>query len=337
MAARHLSAPSARSKFIITPTLGTAHTSLGQRLTPLRYASPAAPLTSTVFGHNNLYSTTTTTTASSSAPQRNFVNVEQKGHVRWVTLNRPEVHNAFNEVVIAEMTQIFRQIETDTADSKNETRCVVLTGNGQSFSAGADLNWMKKMATYTEAENERDSHALFDMMNSIYTCPVPVIGRINGPAIGGGAGMVAACDFSFAVSKAIFGFTEVKLGLLPAVISPFVINKIRPANCSRYFLTGERFGSDEALRMSLIHDTAPTVEELDKKLDTVLKEFCANSVVAVKDCKKLIHRVGGARLEEGPVAMKGELCQLIARARVSPEGQEGLSSFLERRSPSWRL
>lgn len=280
----------------------------------------------------------TTAAASTEVKQKyDFINVEDKGEVRWVSLNRPDTHNAFNELVIGEITDAFRTIQRDAAQEK--FRAVVLTGNGKSFSAGADLNWMKKMASYTQKENELDSHKLFDMFNSIYACPMPVIGRINGNAIGGGSGLVSACDFAFSVNKAVFGFTEVKLGLIPAVISPFVMMKIGKGNCSRYFLTGERFYATEATRLGLIQGSFETVEELDKAVDSVLTEIKANSPAAMRSCKQLInnvyHSLGSPKKGEGLSDVKEQLASEIARIRVSKEGQEGLSAFLEKRKPSW--
>jgi len=265
-----------------------------------------------------------------------FIKVEDRNEVRWVILNRPDTHNAFNEVVISEITHAF----TSLKHAPSQYRAVVLTGNGKSFSAGADLNWMKKMATYTQDENEKDSHKLFDMFNAIYSCPAPVIGRINGNAIGGGSGLVAACDFAFSDSKASFGFTEVKLGLIPAVISPFVMMKIGKGNCSRYFLTGEKFGADEALRLGLIQGRHDSVEQLDQTIDKLLKEIKANSPAAVRSCKQLINNVYhnlGTPKSEGLSDLKEQLTSEIARIRVSKEGQEGLSAFLEKRKPSWTM
>lgn len=299
-----------------------------------RGAVPAGQAVRSCFGRRAF----TTAAASTEVKQKyDFINVEDKGEVRWVSLNRPDTHNAFNELVIGEITDAFRTIQRDAAQEK--FRAVVLTGNGKSFSAGADLNWMKKMASYTQKENELDSHKLFDMFNSIYACPMPVIGRINGNAIGGGSGLVSACDFAFSVNKAVFGFTEVKLGLIPAVISPFVMMKIGKGNCSRYFLTGERFYATEATRLGLIQGSFETVEELDKAVDSVLTEIKANSPAAMRSCKQLInnvyHSLGSPKKGEGLSDVKEQLASEIARIRVSKEGQEGLSAFLEKRKPSW--
>jgi len=277
------------------------------------------------------------TTQQHEQSAEDMVKVDKRGVFCWVTLNRPEIHNAFNEVVITRLTSIFQQIKREQEQNPLEMRAVILTGNGQSFSAGADLKWMKKMVNYTEEENEKDSHQLFDMVESIYSCPVPVIGRINGSAIGGGAGLVAACDFAYAVGKAMFGFTEVKLGLLPAVISPFVMNKIGAGNCSKYFLTGEKFGTEEAARIGLIHSYYDSVEDIDQKIEQVQKEIEANSPIATRNCKLLIRRVANATMVNGPVDLKQELCSLIAQARISKDGQEGLSSFLGKKKPAWAI
>jgi len=261
-----------------------------------------------------------------------------------VTLNQPELHNAFNELVIEELIRAFRSITTEAKNNNNKVisplnsepktptlRSVVLTGNGKSFSAGADLRWMKKMVKYTEQQNREDSQKLFEMISEIRNCALPVVGRINGSALGGGAGLVAACDISLAVSSALFGFTEVKLGLIPAVISPFVIQKIGKQNALRYFLTGEKFGTEDALKMGLIHEYFPTLEQLDMKISELIDGFATNAPTAVMKCKQLIHKVSEMTMEEaGPF-----VTDQIARIRVSPEGQEGLSSFLEKRTPSW--
>jgi len=257
-----------------------------------------------------------------------FVKVEDKQNVRWVTLSRPTLHNAFNEVVIQDITEVFAEV-----DKAKDLRAIVLTGEGASFSAGADLNWMKKMIHYTHDQNIQDSRKLFDMVNTISECGIAVIGRINGPAIGGGAGLVSVCDIALAVRTAIFGFTEVKLGLLPAVISPFVMNKIGRGHCARYFLTAEKFGATEAMRIGLVQDCADTIEELDNKVDAILKEIKGNSPSAMKACKKLMRKVATSCTQ--PHSLKNDLVSEIAKARVSEEGQEGLAAFLERRKSKW--
>eukprot|EP01098_Paradermamoeba_levis_P008983 TRINITY_DN3711_c0_g1_i1.p1 TRINITY_DN3711_c0_g1~~TRINITY_DN3711_c0_g1_i1.p1 ORF type:complete len:307 (-),score=90.52 TRINITY_DN3711_c0_g1_i1:135-1010(-) len=271
----------------------------------------------------------------SSKKELHFLEVNQTGGVVRVSFNRPKLHNAFNEEVIRELTETFDSINKllTTTTTGQLPRAVVLSGHGSSFSAGADLNWMKKMVNYSKEENERDSGALFEMILGIKNCHLPVIGRINGPALGGGAGLVAACDFAFAVNSATFGFTEVKLGLIPAVISPFVMAKIGQANCSRYFLTGEKFDATEAKRIGLIQEHFQNEEEMDKKIQGVLHEISISSPAAVTRAKKLIEKVSGMNLQDEQT--KKFVASEIAAARVSKEGQDGLSSFLERRKPSW--
>jgi len=246
-----------------------------------------------------------------------------------IHLNRPQIHNAFNEELIQEMTVAFKNV----SESHPTARSVVLTGNGPSFSAGADLNWMKKMAAYTQEDNEKDSHQLFDMFHAIKKCPVPVIARVNGHAFGGGSGIIAACDIALAMSSAQFGFTEVKLGLIPAVISPFVMEKIGKSNCSRYFLTGEKFSADEARRIGLVSAVYTSPELLDEAVDNVVKEISLAGPNAVRICKDLISNVSHMSLDEP--STKNFVAKEIAKARVSVEGQEGLGSFLNKTKPGW--
>jgi methylglutaconyl-CoA hydratase len=241
-----------------------------------------------------------------------------------VTINRPEIHNAFNEELIAELTQTFKTI----GELFPQCRSVVLTGAGSSFSAGADLNWMKKMASYTKEQNEQDSHQLFDMFHAIRQCIVPVIARTNGSAFGGGSGLVAACDFAFALSRAKFGFTEVKLGLLPAVISPFVMEKIGAGNCSRYFLTGEKFDAVEARRIGLVQQVFETEQDMDEEITRVTREIQLAYPGAVKNCKKLIQTV--ASMDINDPKTKIFVASEIAKARVGKEGQAGLAAFLSK-------
>lgn len=268
-----------------------------------------------------------------SALTTTHVAVEQRDTTVWVTMNRPDLHNAFNEDVIADLTHVFRGIasEVESGTSGVDVRSVVLTGAGRSFSAGADLNWMRKMADYTEQENADDSLQLFDMFHSIQACPLPVIGRVNGAALGGGAGLVSACDVAFSVEKAKFGLTEVKLGLAPAVISRFVMDKIGKANCSRYFLTGERFGAAEAVRVGLVQQYAADEEELDALVASTVASIDENSPAAVRACKVLIDRVSHMTITESRPYVTAE----IAKLRVSAEGQDGLSAFLNKRKPGW--
>ncbi len=209
----------------------------------------------------------------------------------------------------------------------------MFSGEGKSFSAGADLSWMKKMATYSHEQNKEDSLQLFDLFLSLRQCPVPVIARVNGAAVGGGAGLVAASDIAVALESAQFGFTEVKLGLIPAVISPFVIEKIGRGNASRYFLTGERFGALEAVQNGLVHEVVATEELLNARVEKMAADIVSNSPAAVARCKKLIQAVGSMSYNDPSTRLfvAGE----IAGIRVSAEGQEGLSAFFEKRKPKW--
>ncbi|MDP2438099.1 MAG: enoyl-CoA hydratase-related protein [archaeon] len=265
-------------------------------------------------------------TASSSSSDAVLVREKSEGVVE-VSLNNPELFNAFNDQIIGRLTGVFRE----ELPRVRGLRAVVLTGTGSVFSAGADLNWMRRMADYGHEENVRDAMALFDMFYSIHACPVPVVGRINGSAIGGGSGLVCSCDFAFAVKQASFGFTEVKLGLLPAVISPFVIGRIGQSAASRYFLTGERFGTDTAVRVGMVQEACDSEEALDRCVAAVTKHIVQSSPQSVAASKLLVHKVAGSDI----LSLKEHLANEIARLRVSPEGQHGLRSFLSKETPNW--
>ena len=253
--------------------------------------------------------------------------IHEENNLMTITLNRAEVHNAFNDDVIWELQEIFE----DIARRENAPRAVILTGSARSFSAGADLNWMKKMVAFSEEENREDSERLFDMIHSIYTCPVPVIARINGAALGGGCGLIAACDIAFSVKRAKFGFTEVRLGLVPAVISPFVREKIGIANCSRYFLTGQRFDAVTAQRIGLVNEVFEDPEEMDQAIDDLVYELTQCAPEALAQCKVLIQGVSSKPVGE----LREFVASQIAKARVSSHGQEGMASFFEKRKPNW--
>lgn len=242
-------------------------------------------------------------------------------------MNRPTVHNAFNEHVIEELREAFSSIKLGDA------RSVVLTGAGKSFSAGADVNWMAKMANYTKEENRADSRKLFEMFSAIQVCPLPTIARVNGPALGGGAGLVAACDMAITHNEASFGFTEVAIGLIPAVISRFVMEKIGKSNCSRYFLTGERFNGLVAKDIQLVNASFATMGEADEEINRIVAQIAKVSPAAVHRAKHLIEQVQRFSCVE---QSKEFVTEEIAAIRVSAEGQEGLKSFLEKRAPSWQ-
>ena len=249
--------------------------------------------------------------------------LETNGPVLTVTIDRPDVRNAFNEDVIDELHETFSAIPP-------KVRAVVLTGGGSVFCAGADVQWMKKSMNYSEEENAIDAATMAAMFRTIDECPRPVIGRINGHALGGGSGLVACCDMVVAVEGALFGFTEVRLGIVPANISTFVLPKIGGRSARRYFLTGERFGAEEAKAIGLIHEVVPA-DRLDAKVSDLVKEILRCGPNAVATAKEVI-REGLARPRDEAIDYT---VRTIARVRVSPEGQEGLGAFLEKRKPTW--
>lgn len=242
-----------------------------------------------------------------------------------VTLNRPEVHNAFDDALIAELHGVL-----DDLAGREEVRLVVLASEGKSFSAGADLNWMKRVAGYTEAENLADSMALAEMLQRLDTMPVPTVARIQGAALGGGVGLVACCDVAVASAAARFSLSEVRLGLIPATIGPYVLNAIGPRQARRYFLTAERFDAAEALRIGLIHAVAAP-EALDATVDAIAAELLKGGPSALRLGKALIERVTGGV----PEAVRADTAQRIAGIRASAEGKEGVAAFLEKRKPNW--
>lgn len=248
--------------------------------------------------------------------------------VRELTLHRPEVHNAFDDVLIAELTAAIQQAAADPA-----VHAVVLTGAGASFSAGADLNWMRGMAKASEAQNREDSLRLATLMRTLQFCPKPTVARVNGAAYGGGVGLVACCDIAIGVDTAKFGLTEVKLGLVPAVISPYVIAAIGLRHARRLFLTGEIFDAAIAQHIGLLHQTV-AADVLDETVQFTLKLLAKAGPEAQREAKQLALRM--ADLDEKAVEqIDRDNAALIARLRVSPEGQEGLSAFLDKRTPAW--
>jgi methylglutaconyl-CoA hydratase len=250
------------------------------------------------------------------------------GVVERLTLNRPDVRNAFNEHVIAELTDWAAQ--TRVAAIRHDVRAVVIAGAGKVFCAGADVTWMSKTVHYTEDENMRDAMAMSRMFAAINELPVGVIGRVQGAALGGGAGLAAVCDIVVAADGALFGFTETKLGILPAVISPFALAKIGQAAARELFLTGARFSAARAKDIGLIHDIV-AAEALDAAVDSNVKELLTAGPEAVAAAKALIPNVWGRPIAEVmPITAAA-----IAARRVSPEGQEGLRAFLEKRQPLW--
>ena len=246
-----------------------------------------------------------------------------------VTLNRPERHNAFDDTMIAELADAMQQMANDPA-----VRVVVISSTGKSFCAGADLNWMQRAATYSLEENRRDAGELAEMLRRVSECPKPVIARVQGPAYGGGVGLVAACDMAVATFEARFSLTEVKLGLIPAVISPHVLAAIGVRYARRYMLTAEAFSAAEAYRIGLLHEMVVDESGLDEAVGEWIDALLKNGPQAISTCKALIHAVSGRPL--GPKVIEYTV-ESIARIRVSAEGQEGLGAFLQKRKPNWVL
>lgn len=248
--------------------------------------------------------------------------IEKESGVKEVWLNRPDLHNAFNAELIEEMISLFESF-------KNE-RLIILSGRGSSFCAGADLNWMKAMKNYTKEENFKDAKRLAKMFSTINDCDVPVIGRVNGHALGGGVGLVSVCDYVVAVENSLMGFTETRLGLIPAVISPYCISKIGETNARAWMLSGERFSAAEAKIMGLVHETVILVTDLDAKIEEVKKKFLAAGPIAAKEAKKLIRGV-----MKNLKASEDFTCHMISERRISDEGQEGMRALLEKDKPAW--
>lgn len=248
------------------------------------------------------------------------------GGVSTVTLNRAEVRNAFNDEVIAELTAVFIDL-----GKREEVRCIVLAANGTAFCAGADLNWMKRMADYTRDENVADAGALAEMLRVVYACPKPTIAKVQGDVYAGGTGLVAACDIAVSVDSAGYCLSEVRLGLIPATISPYVIRAMGARAAHRYFLTAERFDAVEALRIGFVHEVVAAAE-LDGKVAELAKTLVNAGPEAVKLCKMLVQDV--AEQEITPALIQ-KTVEGIADIRVSPEGREGVQSFLQKRKPNW--
>jgi len=252
--------------------------------------------------------------------------VEKKEGVAWITLNRPEVRNAFDDALIASLKNCFSELEGDKS-----TRVVVLAGNGPAFCAGADLNWMKRMAGYGYEENLADARSLADMLAALDRLPKPTIARVHGAAFAGGTGLVAACDIAIGTPQAKFCFSEAKLGLSPATISPYVMRAIGERAARRYFLTAEVFDAAEACRIGLL-SACVSSNQLDSSVEEIIKHLLAGGSEAHAKIKELIRAVGGRAVDAALVA---DTARRIAEIRVSPEGREGIASFLEKRKPSW--
>ncbi len=251
--------------------------------------------------------------------------LSREGKVGRVWLNRPGVHNAFNAVMIGELRDAVRALGADDA-----VRVVVLSGQGKSFCAGADLNWMREIIAYSYEQNLGESLELAEFLYDLYALPKPTIARVNGAAIGGGAGFLSACDIAVASADAQFGLSEVKIGLVPACIAPYVLRRTGESRARRLFLTGERFDARRAAEIGLV-DEAATPAELDGRVDDIVGRLLSSGPEALASAKELLRRVPGMSFEE----VKRFTAEMIAGLRVSREGQEGMASFLEKRKPRW--
>ncbi len=256
----------------------------------------------------------------------NHILINTAGRIATVTLNRPEVRNAFNDEVIVEMSAALKDL-----GGRDEVRCIVLAANGAAFCAGADLNWMKRMAGYSRDENHADAAALAEMLRLLYSCPKPTIARVQGDVYAGGCGLVAACDIAVAVDTANFCLSETRLGLIPATISPYVVRAMGARAAHRWFLTAERFDAAEAHRIGFVHEVV-AADALDDKVGAIAQALANCGPQAVRACKQLVQDVAEKDITPELIAMtvKG-----IADIRVSDEGREGVQSFLNKRRPGW--
>jgi len=255
-----------------------------------------------------------------------MLKVETDKHVARVILDRPDVHNAFNDELIKLVTNAFNDL-----GQREDIRVIILAGNGKSFCAGADLTWMKSMVEYSHEQNVEDARAAARMFLEIAKCPKPVIARIHGAALGGGAGLAAACDIAIAVESAQFGFTEVKLGILPAVISPFVLARIGSARAREFFITGERFLAAVAQNIGLIQHVVAHDFALDALIESKISQILTSAPQAVAAAKELVFGVASRTLETS----LDYTAEAIARVRAGDEGQAGMKAFLERQKPPW--
>lgn len=254
------------------------------------------------------------------------LDVKRDGHVARVYLNRPDVRNAFNDGVIVELAQTFSALAADAS-----LRCIVLGGHGKAFCAGADLAWMRSMADYDWDQNRADAGKLAEMLWAIYSCPVPVVGRVHGDCYAGGVGLAAVCDVLVAADVATFCLSEARLGLLPATISPYVIRAMGEQAARRYFVTAERFSATQAHAMGFVHELC-TGETLDAKVDEVVAALVANGPMAARACKQVVQDVAGRPID---AALRADTARRIADIRASAEGREGVQSFLNKRKPTW--
>ena len=252
--------------------------------------------------------------------------IERRGPVAWVILDRPAVHNAFDETLISELSRAATELGAD-----GEARVVVLASEGPSFSAGADLNWMKRMVGASFDENRADAEKMARMFEALYRLPKPLVGRIHGAALGGGVGLTAVCDIAVAAQEAVFGLTEIRLGILPSVISPFVLAKIGSGAARELFLTGERFSAERAREIGLVRRVVPR-DGLDVEVNKVIDNLLAGGPEAQARAKRLLPQVEGLP----PEAAREITTRNIAEARVGAEAQEGMNAFLQKRRATWR-
>jgi methylglutaconyl-CoA hydratase len=257
---------------------------------------------------------------------KHMLKVKVEKPIASVILNRPDIHNAFNDELVKLVTGTFAEL-----GARDDVRVIVLGGNGKSFCAGADLNWMKRMVQYTREENLEDARAVGRMYLTIAQCPKPVIARVHGAALGGGAGLVAACDIAIAVESVLFGFTEVKLGIIPAIIAPFVIARVGPGRAREFFITGERFLAPVALNIGLVQHVAAHELALDGLIESKIAQILTSAPGAIASAKELIFGVAARNLESSLEFA----AEAIAQARAGVEGQAGMQAFLERQKPPW--
>jgi methylglutaconyl-CoA hydratase len=243
-----------------------------------------------------------------------------------VTLNNPDKHNAFDDQMIIELTNAFNGLAANA-----NVRIMLLKSEGKSFSAGADLDWMKRMANYSYQQNLNDARALAAMLKALHQLPIPTIARVQGAAFGGAVGLISCCDIALASSNASFALSEVKIGLVPSTISPYVITAIGERHAKRYFMTAERFDTNTALQIDLIHE-AVEKQLLDDKVEQLITAILSNGPEAVAVAKQLVFAVSGKAIDSNVIE---HTCEMIAGIRVSPQGQEGLSAFLDKRQPNW--
>lgn len=255
-----------------------------------------------------------------------LLDVRREGAVAHVFLNRAEVRNAFNDQVIAELAATFRALGAEP-----DLRAIVLGGHGKAFCAGADLSWMRAMADYTWEQNRADAQALADMLFAVYSCPLPVVGRIHGDCYAGGVGLAAVCDVLVAAEGVNFCLSEAKLGLLPATIGPYVVKALGEQAARRYFVTAERFDAATAKQLGFVHEVV-AADALDAKVGEITAALAANGPQAVRACKRLVQDVADQPISE---ALRADTARRIADIRASAQGKEGVQSFLNKRSPSW--